>query len=199
MSFKFQARYVLLTYAQCGSLDPWAVSDHLSSLGAECIVGRENHADGGTHLHAFVDFGKRFSTRNTKVFDVEGFHPNIEPSKGRPWGGYDYAIKDGDVVAGGLERPPERGGGEGVSSATAKWAEIVAQPTREQFWTALEELDPCAMVRSFPSCRAFADWRYRVDREAYTTPRGITFRADLVEGLQEWVDGNLGRHHEGGE
>ncbi|UJO02129.1 Rep [Bat associated gemykibivirus 1] len=96
MSFKFQARYVLLTYAQCGDLDPWVVSDHLSSLGAECIIGRENHSDGGIHLHAFVDFGKRFSTRNVQKFDVGGCHPNIEPSKGRPWAGYDYAIKDGD-------------------------------------------------------------------------------------------------------
>lgn len=47
MPFRFAARFALLTYAQCGDLDPFAVNDHLGSLGAECIVGRENHGDGG--------------------------------------------------------------------------------------------------------------------------------------------------------
>jgi len=37
--FSFNARYVLLTYAQCGDLDAWAVNDPLAFLGAECIIG----------------------------------------------------------------------------------------------------------------------------------------------------------------
>lgn len=102
MSFRFNARYVLLTYPQSGDLDGFAVSDHLSELGAECIVARENHTDSGVHLHAFVDFGKRFQSRNVRIFDVLGRHPNVSVSKGSPEKGYDYAIKDGDVVAGGL-------------------------------------------------------------------------------------------------
>lgn len=196
-SFKFQARYALLTYAQCGDLDPWSVSDHLSSLGAECIVARENHADGGVHLHAFVDFGKRFISRDVKKFDVGGCHPNIEPSKGRPWVGYDYAIKDGDVVAGGLGRPEEGGGGKLPSNAQ-RWAEIVAAETRDEFWQLLAELDPSAMVRSFSQCRAYADYRYRTIREAYTTPDGIVFSGGQLEELSRWAESNLGGHSAGG-
>lgn len=108
MSFRFQARYALLTYAQCGDLDPWAVNDHLAELGAECIIAREVHADGGTHLHAFVDFGRKFRTQRTDVFDVGDHHPNISPSYGTPEKGFDYAIKDGDVVAGGLSDQMEK-------------------------------------------------------------------------------------------
>ena len=99
-TFRFQARYALLTYAQCGDLDPFAVVNHLAELGAECIIGRENHSDGGLHLHAFVDFGRKYRTRNTRAFDVQGCHPNVSPSRGTPEEGFDYAIKDGDVVAG---------------------------------------------------------------------------------------------------
>lgn len=197
-SFKFQARYALLTYAQCGDLDPWSVSDYLSSLGAECIIARENHAAGGVHLHAFVDFGRRFISRDVKKFDVGGCHPNIEPSKGRPWAGYDYAIKDGDVVAGGLERPAEGGGGKLPSNAE-RWAEIVAAETREEFWRLLAELDPSAMVRSFSQCRAYADYRYRAVRETYRTPDGIVFSGSQLEELNRWAESNIGGHSGGGK
>ena len=46
MSFSFNARYVLLTYAQCGDLCPFGIVDLLSSMGSECIIGREYHQDG---------------------------------------------------------------------------------------------------------------------------------------------------------
>ena len=108
MSFSFNARYALFTYPQCGDLDPFAVSDHFSEMGAECIVAREAHADGGTHLHAFVDFGRKYRTRRVDAFDVAGQHPNVSPSHGTPAKGYDYAIKDGDVVAGGLSDHMEK-------------------------------------------------------------------------------------------
>lgn len=79
MPFRFRRRYALVTYAQCGELDPFKVSDLFTALNAECIIGRENHADGGLHLHAFVDFGREYSTGNARQFDVEGHHPNVLP------------------------------------------------------------------------------------------------------------------------
>lgn len=198
MTFRFQARYALLTYAQCGDLDAWAVSDHLSELGAECIVARESHSDGGFHLHCFVDFGKKYRSRNVKIFDVQGFHPNIEPSKGRPWVGYDYAIKDGEVEAGGLERPSESDD-TGVSTLTERRAQIVAATTRDEFWQLLQDLDPDSLLRSFPSCRAFAEWKFRPNPEPYITPEGITFDTTSFPGLDAWVSENLLRRRDRGK
>ena len=103
MTFNFNAKYVLLTYAQCGDLDPWAVVDHLAELRAECIIGREAHADGGTHLHCFAHFDRKFRSRRANVFDVLGCHPNVSPTYTTPQAGWDYACKDGDIVAGGLQ------------------------------------------------------------------------------------------------
>ena len=98
-NFAFNARYALLTYPQCGDLDPFHIVNHISSLKGECIIGRERHADGGTHLHAFCDFGRKLQSRRSDLFDVDNRHPNISPSKGTPEKGWDYACKDGDIVA----------------------------------------------------------------------------------------------------
>ena len=187
MPFRFQARYVLVTYAQCGDLDPHEVVCLFSSLGAECIIGRENHRDEGVHLHAFVDFGRKYRTSNERAFDVNGCHPNITPSRGTPEKGYDYAIKDGDVVGGGLERPV-RGG---VHEDGDPWRQICDAASRDEFWELVRELAPRALLTSFTSLRAYADWHYRPVRTPYTTPEGITFDLSGAEELSEWVRNNL--------
>ena len=130
MSFYFNAKYGLFTYAQCGDLDPFDVVCLFSELGAECIIGREEHQDGGTHLHAFAAWEKKFRSRRTDIFDVGGFHPNVVPSRGTPEGGYDYATKDGDIVGGGLERP----NGSKVPCTSDAWATIINAESRDEFW-----------------------------------------------------------------
>jgi len=90
-NFTFHSRYGLITYAQCDGLDPSDVCNHFTSLGAECIIAREDHADGGTHLHVFADFERKRRFRRADIFDVRGYHPNIEPSRGNP-GGYRRAL-----------------------------------------------------------------------------------------------------------
>lgn len=192
---QYQFRYVLLTYAQCGSLDAFRVVEHLSELGAECIIGRENHEDGGVHLHAFVDFGRKFRSRDVRVFDVDGQHPNVSPSKGTPEKGYDYAVKDGDIVAGGLERPNR----SRVPGSGDQWATILGAGDIDEFWKLCEELAPRALLTNFTSLRCFAEWRFRRERLPYITPRGITFETAGVAGLDSWVRENLGNDTSGGE
>lgn len=186
-SFSVNARYVLLTYAQCGELDPFRIVEVIGGLQAECIIGRELHEDGGIHLHCFVDFGRKFRSRRTDVFDVDGRHPNITSSRGTPWKGYDYAIKDGDIVAGGLQRPDESPGGDGSGSAHSKWAEITSAETREEFYELVERLDPKAAVVSFPAIQKYADWRYAPRDEEYVSPPGITFTGGEIDGRDCWL------------
>lgn len=183
MPFDLHCRYVLLTYAQCGDLDPFEVSNAISAIGAECIIGRESHADGGTHLHAFLDFGRKRRFRNQATFDVLGRHPNIVRSRGTPWDGYDYAIKDGDVVAGGLERPerPAVSGGK----RTERWAEILLAETREEFFTRIRQLDPERLVTCFTQICKYADWEYAEAPEEYSTPDG-TFDLGGYPELGQW-------------
>lgn len=184
-SFTINCRYALVTYAQCGPLDPFLVMEHFSSLEAECIIGREHHADGGTHLHVFVDFGRKFRSRATDVFDVGGHHPNIEPSKGTPEKGFDYAIKDGDVVCGGLARPGPSGGGN--SGVLAKWSRITGAKDHREFWDLVHELDPKSAACSFTSLSKYADWKFAVDPPSYEHPGGFEFIDGRVDGRDQWL------------
>lgn len=186
-AFRYQFRYCLLTYAQCGDLDPFLIVNHLSTLGAECIIGRELHADSGTHLHAFVDFGRKFSRRGTDLFDVGGFHPNVSPSKGRAGEGWDYAVKDGDIVAGGLERPD----GSGLPTTGSEWAIIIASESEQDFWDACARLAPRSLACNFTSLRAFANWKYQPTPERYTTPDSVSFDLRRYPQLDDWVRGNV--------
>ena len=187
MTFQLNAQYVLLTYSQCGELDPWKINTLLSGLGAECIIGREHHRDQGIHLHAFVDFGRKYRTRNARFADVEDCHPNIQPFGRTPEKGWDYAIKDGDVVAGGLERPVR---GE-VSSPGDTWAILANAGSSEEFWGLVRELAPRALLTNFTSLRAYADWNFRPQREQYSTPPEISFDLSGYPELSEWVRDNV--------
>lgn len=195
MPFRFAGRYALLTYAQCGELDPFAIVNHLGSLGAECVIGRESHADGGIHLHAFTDFGRKYQSRNERVFDVEGRHPNVLRGTRTPEKMWDYATKDGDVVAGGLQRPS----GMGVSETGSVWHQIILSETREEFFAACADLDPRSFCVSFGSIRTYADWRYRESRDPYVTPEGISFDTSQFRELDEWVQQSLAGQQSGGE
>jgi len=183
--FQCNFRYGLITYAQCGDLDPWRVVERFSSLGAECIVARELHADLGLHLHCFVDFGRKFRSRKTDIFDVDGRHPNISASRGTPEAGYDYAIKDGDVVAGGLERPEP--GSMGSGKTFDVWTRITDAEDRDQFWQLLHELDPKAAACSFTALSKYADWRFAEKPPVYEHPSGVGFVPGDVDGRDDWL------------
>lgn len=186
MPFRFQAKYGLLTYAQCGDLDPWRVVGHLGGLGAECIVGRESHSDGGVHLHAFFMFDTKFRSSNQRVFDVDGCHPNISRGYSNPSDGYDYAIKDGEVVAGGLDRPEQPD-----VQKHSNWASIVQAQDQDEFWTLVRELEPRALCTNYTSLRAYAQDRYRPTRTEYSTPNGVGFDTSEYPLLSEWVVANI--------
>lgn len=161
--------------------------DHFSSLGAECIIGRERHEDGGIHLHVFVDFGRRFRSRRTDVFDVDGFHPNVSPSRGTPDEGYDYAIKDGEVVCGGLGKPDPITRRAGDSKTDTKWAEITSATCREEFWSLCHELDPKSTACNFNSLQKYAEWKFAEVPAVYESPYGASSFEGGLDGRDDWL------------
>lgn len=100
---------------------------------------------------------------------------------------YDYAIKDGDVVAGGLERP----GGEDVAGASSIWDRIVAAETADQFWELVRALAPRVLLTNFNSLRGYVEWHYRPVVAQYVTPPGIVFDISGVESLGQFVRESL--------
>lgn len=188
MTFRFAARYGLFTYAQCADLDPHAVVCMFADLSAECIIGRENHADGGVHLHAFAMWKRKFQTTSARRFDVLGRHANVVAGYGTPEKGWDYATKDGDVVAGGLERPS----GDSVDQPGSKWSQIIAEPTADGFWEAVASMDPRALCCSFGNLEKYANWKYRPNPAEYENPAGVQYDLSGSPRLADWWGKNIG-------
>jgi len=185
-------KYLLLTYAQVGEdFDFEAIVELATTLGAECIIGREQHADGGTHYHAFLEFGSFFSTRSSRRFDLGGKHPNIAQVGRTPWVAYDYAIKDGDVVAGGAERPRDgRLSSGGPGGNADDWRYILDAECRDDYFVRLRERAPRSLACNFPSLCKYADWRWRRTVNQYAHPPGLDFALTDLPDLSEWVDDN---------
>ncbi|UDN67434.1 replication-associated protein [robinz virus RP_385] len=183
-AFHCNARYFLITYSKCGDLSEWSVLDRFVELGAECIIARELHKSGHIHFHVFADFGRKFRSRKTSIFDVDGRHANIEPSWGTPEKGYDYAIKDGDILAGGLERPTGR---VGSGAAFHIWTQITDAEDRDEFWSLVQELDPKSLCCSFGQLQKYADWKYTPAPPVYATPGGFEFVGGDLDGRDAWV------------
>nr|QKI28988.1 Rep [Forsythia suspensa CRESS virus] len=63
----------------------------------EVIISSEQHEDGNYHRHAFVRFNRRVDIRNSRFFDWEGRHANVQRTVNVPaW--KNYIRKDGTFV-----------------------------------------------------------------------------------------------------
>jgi hypothetical protein len=184
-NFDIHCRYALITYAQCGDLSGTALGEFFEGLGFKSVIGRENHADGGIHLHCFVDFARKRRFRRPRTFDFGGRHPNVEPSRGTPEKGWDYAVKDGDIVWQSLDRPRESGGSNG--GTRDKWAAITGASDRESFWDLVHELDPKSAACSFTQLQKYCDWKFAPVPPVYATPDGISFTGGDVDGRDDWL------------
>lgn len=95
-NFRLQARRFMLTYPQC-TLTKDQVYEAVNArypikFARICI---ESHQDGTPHLHAAIELQKKPSIRAANVFDIDGFHPNVEASRNWP-ATKNYCKKGGD-------------------------------------------------------------------------------------------------------
>lgn len=100
MSFRWQGKYLLLTYPQSDfSLDEClSFLRSAASLAIFIRVCSEQHESGELHRHAFIVFRKRFSFTSERRFDFKDRHPNIKPRVDSPAGALNYVSKDGNFV-----------------------------------------------------------------------------------------------------
>ena len=85
------------TWPQCKITKEDAL-DMLMPLGlAEYVIAEEEHADGESHLHAFLKLNKRVRWSATR-FDLGDCHGNYQPAKS--WKAVaDYVKKDGNYIS----------------------------------------------------------------------------------------------------
>lgn len=85
--FRLNALRVFLTYPQatCSKQDLY---NHLTSLRTvegvdgiptlHVLVAQEQHEDGGTHFHCYIEFERKINITNERLFDFQNLHPNIQ-------------------------------------------------------------------------------------------------------------------------
>lgn len=185
---RLQFRYVLLTYAQAAGLDTQALCNLFNELNAKYVIGRENHADGGIHYHCFLDFGKKWRSSNMAAFDVEGYHPNISPSKGRAAGGWRYATKDGDIVAQTLDEPTGQSKGPTMQD---RCASAISADTRAEFDRIMREELPDVLLRSYTSVKGYATDRFTEEKAVYQHPECLEVDTSAYPDLHEWYQRNV--------
>lgn len=104
--FRLSAKNLLLTWPQC----PVDKEDALNQLRnyfpyenvIAIVVGRELHADGNPHLHAYVSLRTKCNIRNSSALDLRGepgqvYHGNYQAARSGK-AAYDYVVKDGDYA-----------------------------------------------------------------------------------------------------
>lgn len=183
-TFAFDGTDVFLTYPQC-PLERTQLRDFLRVLAPECeyIIGRELHSDGNAHLHAYVHFGGRKRFTSSAVFNLDGYHPNIQ----RPRRAADviaYCRKDDTtpLVSDGLDMVTMAG--------RDGWGAILSESrTRDEFLGLTRERFPKNYVLDYERLVFFCQEHFGRDAAPYSGRTRGEFREPVS--LTEWVTENL--------
>nr|WPR18693.1 MAG: replication polyprotein [Crogonang virus 140] len=100
MAFRFAAKNAFLTYPRAEAIESKdALLQFLLGVGnaSKVLVAKELHEDGGIHYHACVEFPRKFQSRDVRVFDFMGCHPNIDCPRSLK-SVLIYCIKEGDYI-----------------------------------------------------------------------------------------------------
>jgi len=182
-NFCFDGVHVFLTYPQC-PLEREQLRDFFIDLAPDCayIIGRELHDDGNPHLHAYVHFGARRRFRDGRVFDVEGYHPNIQkPRSAEHCVAYCRKEDASPLVSGNLRV---------VSTLKSGWGDLLdVSETREQFLMGARERFPRDYVLSLERLLFFCEWKFGRAATEYSGRGRDDFREPAC--LTDWVRTNL--------
>lgn len=96
--FRLSAKKVFLTYPKC-KLSKEELLEKLPGKESlqQYVISTELHEDGEPHLHAILVYNYKLNIKDQKHFDIEGYHPNIQPVKNLN-NAINYVCKDGDFI-----------------------------------------------------------------------------------------------------
>lgn len=184
---RWQGKYFFLTYSQVDNdTTHQQLIDFLRGVSSKCfrfcLVGRERHADGGTHFHVFLDWGRRVSFTSETRFDFNNYHPNVQVCRD-PAATLQYCEKDGDTVSEG-QRPDftetER------ESRHQLWGRLLDESSSaNDFMSKVRVADPYTFATRYQALDSMSRAVFRT-REPYTSPyEPQDFK--LPEGIESWL------------
>lgn len=135
--FRIDAKHIGLTYPQCDLTRERVLDSLRSTVGDKyvcSIIAIEQHADGTPHIHAYLGVSSKRCIRDPRLFDIDGFHANIQGLRvPKNWCRYiqkedKSCLMDG-AVSELLSGPPPK---ERISDAIA--ARLDAGATRDEIY-----------------------------------------------------------------
>ena len=143
----------------------------------EYCISKELHQNGDPHIHALIKFADKFRSRNPRVFDIEGFHPNIQGCRS-PKASFEYIRKDGDFITNiGYKRT---------------YGDLMREnDTGEEFMKAAKKEMPRDYVLNHEKLEYFCNKNYRAEREVYQ-PRYVDFPR-VAGAMLSWRDQYIGQ------
>lgn len=180
-TFRINAKFFFLTYPQCDA----SKQDLLTFLQSiapvkYAIIGQEQHEDGGRHLHALVEFAKKFDCRNQTRFDLSVgqicYHPNIQSARD-PHHVRNYCCKE--------DREPLEFGTFG----RLEYSDLLLLDSRDAFLEGLAKHHARDYVLQYERILKFATTKYASQEKDYQTP--YTEFTNLPVELTNWCSRNF--------
>jgi len=146
----------------------------------------EEHQDGNTHLHAYLQFDKKYQTTNSLYFDVLDYHPNVQSTKNHQ-NVINYIKKDGNFISNLPEKTSAK------EKEKAVWTSLITESTSvEDFMARAEQEVPREAVLYNNNLAAFAAKKYKKTIEPYASQYLPEDFDQVPEGLKAWVRDSLG-------
>lgn len=175
MPFRINAKNFFITYPQSDNLSNEKIKNFFEQLGATSYtISRELHQDGHAHHHAIISFRDAFSSRNERIFDIEGFHPNIQPARNMR-NVRDYVRKAGDYITSGEDDTGPR-----------RYADLLNTPSREEYWELARREYPRDVILHYERLEYTAEKLFEQTNPTYTNPYPEYNTTN--EGIQQWMN-----------
>ncbi|QGH72417.1 MAG: Rep protein [CRESS virus sp. ctpVY4] len=195
---QWNSKQFFITWPRCPIPAPVALEDIINILygrqrqreSFHIRMAQEEHDDGGLHLHAFIRLDKALRFRNSSLFDLQHYHPNIQGVRNTV-AVLAYVSKDGNYVDHGHPEPLgylDHGDAQ-PQGRVSKWSAIVGAETREEFMDAIKTAAPRDYVLSLERIKFYADYRYAVDTPIYAHDPTLVFNlpARVSPDLNRWT------------
>lgn len=155
--YEFNAIKAFLTYAQARPLTKQQVYDHFVAFDKDHIkckkvlVAQEAHEDGEPHYHVFIEFSSKLHTRDARVFDIDGKHPNIQACRS-PKRTIAYCLKEDEAPLANFEF------GEKETAVAIARAGIAEGKSVDEVVDDILEVHP-DLIRSVPALNSYVERR----------------------------------------
>lgn len=189
-SFTPGSSALYLTYSQVGDLSVSDVQAFFDSIGSDKhIIGHELHVDGGHHYHCLVHFGDVQRWDQSRVFDIEGRHPNVKVVRGvaNIHRVLAYVTKDDDYYDHNGAYEHFASGTCGKRSRTDIWSDIIASESAESFWEKVKSLAPYEYATRYDALVGYVNHHYK-KQEDYVAPDVTWAPSPTMDEMNSWVD-----------